>query len=314
MSSNISEFIDDRSFDDKDEGYDYYISGDDESDNDDDYITNRRRALEEARISKEKRDAKRDNAYKARINCQLKDCGKVLEGKLCWLKKKPTVAPQVPAAAVPTPALVLSEIPSVLVETTPICEEIPEKPHVVEKFADIMEEQTKEWQTIKRKIVKTKPIDDQRYTPSTPRNAEQQSYNNNKPYRPDVQQQRTDNNRYPQQSKPYNNPGMCKHIVNGDVCPFGDNCRFSHVISSAPVPIMKSRKIWMCKHLNNCSHGNNCIYAHNVDEVRAAVSKCTNCNRVKRIGEVEYKNTVYERKCMRLHLNESIENFIKRTT
>lgn len=300
---NTNEFIDDRSFNDCVDEYDYYTNYDDDDSNDDDYIMSRQRAMEEARILKEKREEKRNNAYKARISMQLKDCGKVLEGKLCWLKKKPTT---VTAIVSPPPPPIVSPPPQIQVaaniDDNIVVPAVITPP--VKKFSDIIQEQTQqeEWETIRRKNAKV--IN------------EEQSYNKPGMYH------RSENHRYTQSSSTqYNNsnPGMCKHVLNGVVCPFGDKCRFSHVVTTTngsvpPNVITKSRKIWMCKHVNNCLHGKNCIYAHSIDEVRTAVSKCSNCNRVKRISDVEYKNTVTERKCMRLHHNESIENFIKRTS
>lgn len=292
---NTNEFIDDYSVNDYDDEYDYYLSGEDDDSNDEDFIKSRQRAIEEARIMREKREQKRINAYKARINLQLKDCGKVLEGKLCWLKKKPTVVVAPPPAPVVVPEPL--SMPVIIPEDTTVV-----IPPPVESFADIIQEQTKqeEWEMVRRKNLKT--------------HIDQQSYD--KPPGPPQ-------HRYSTQSSTQNNnnsnPGICKHILNGVVCPFGERCRFSHVITNGnshhpPPTVVKSRKIWMCKHVNNCMHGKNCIYAHSIDEVRSAVSKCSNCNRVKRISDVEYRNTVSERKCMRLHPNESIENFIKRTS
>lgn len=282
MSSKIcEEFVDDYFVENNDDEY-YYNSVDDDSDDDEDSYMNRQRAKEEERLKRERREAKRNNMYKAKINCQLKECGKVLEGKLCWLKKKNVVEEPKPAEVV----VVVENIEKPVVDTilnnveTPVSE--------VCKFSDIMEQQETrkdDWKIIKRKHEQTKPLD-----------TEQRRYARPRYDRPEPKQQ---------------NNGVCKYILNGDVCPFGESCRFSHVSNN-----FKSRKIWMCRRLNHCTYGADCIYAHSVDEVKAVVRKCTikDCDRVQKIADNEYRNTVAEHKCMRLHFNESIENFIKRTS
>lgn len=311
MSSKLSEFIDECYIDNTvDDVYDYPISGDEES-LDEDFYMNRQRILEEQRIKKEKREAKRNLAYTAKINSQLRECGEVLQGKLCWLKKKP----EIPAAAAIQPDT-QPDIPTVLASpadsATSVIEEADEV-KAVEKFSDIMNEQQNrkdknDWHTVnnKRRYEQTKQTymdEPRRYT------------------RQRLEPNSDQNIRYSQKHA----TGVCKHIMNGDICPFGESCRFSHNIQPAQSMVqtsnnnsttMRTRKIWMCKHMRNCMHGTSCSFAHSIDEVRDNVRKCTikDCNRVVRHSETEYRNTVADHKCMRLHVKESIENFIKRTS
>lgn len=81
---------------------------------------------------------------------------------------------------------------------------------------------------------------------------------------------------------------------------------------------VKSKKIWMCKNIKkfgNCRNSTTCPYAHSEKDVEIAVSKCTFnvCKLIKCNGKL-YENIGGERKCFKLHKNESIANFISRTS
>lgn len=76
----------------------------------------------------------------------------------------------------------------------------------------------------------------------------------------------------------------------------------------------KTKKIWMCRNVKSCRFGDRCMFAHSVGEIEAAVTKCNYhvCTRVRKLNG-RYTNTLNERKCLRLHRNEDIDNFIERT-
>lgn len=107
---------------------------------------------------------------------------------------------------------------------------------------------------------------------------------------------------------------MCKYTM--ETCPWKNRCHFRHETPRHVEPL-KSKKIWMCRYVNtNCRKGNDCLYAHSFDEVRRNVKRCGNnpCSRVKRMPNYEYCNVVASLKCNRIHHNETIENFIRRTS
>jgi hypothetical protein len=108
---------------------------------------------------------------------------------------------------------------------------------------------------------------------------------------------------------------VCKFVKNGQYCPFGDRCKFSHTNKDRMVTSEgKTKKIWLCKIFKEkgyCRFGSTCAYAHSIQEVANAVTKCNpRCTRVK--FDKIYIN-VGDRKCMRLHPAEHIQNFIDRT-
>lgn len=112
---------------------------------------------------------------------------------------------------------------------------------------------------------------------------------------------------------------VCKFIKNNQHCPFGDRCKFSHKTNLINKDRMvtsegKTKKIWLCKTFKekgHCRFGSTCAYAHSIQEVANAVTKCTSrCTRVK--FDKVYIN-IGDRKCMRLHPSEHIQNFIDRT-
>lgn len=114
---------------------------------------------------------------------------------------------------------------------------------------------------------------------------------------------------------------LCKYYKAKIVCPMGDRCVFAHVdqasSSSSSSSSLVSKKHIMCRNMSvGCTFGETCVFAHDVEEVRANVKPCTigNCNRVQQIGRNEYRNRSNDRTCMRIHANESVENFISRTT
>lgn len=121
--------------------------------------------------------------------------------------------------------------------------------------------------------------------------------------------------------QPQVNNIVCKFIKNKQQCPFGVKCKFSHKDNNVPAKDRmvtfegKTKKIWLCKIFKEkgfCRFGSECAYAHSLQDVADAVTKCTSrCNRVK------YDNNAYinvgDRKCMRLHPSEHIQNFIDRT-
>lgn len=124
---------------------------------------------------------------------------------------------------------------------------------------------------------------------------------------------------YYQEPKVVVKHGICKHYASGKECPFGNECRYSHVRAANTLTTAagNSRKIWMCRHAAKGCRSTDCGYAHSVADVRATVKPCTLnfCNRVKRVNG-KHVNSLVEggRPCMRLHAGESVENFIQRTS
>jgi hypothetical protein len=136
---------------------------------------------------------------------------------------------------------------------------------------------------------------------------------------------------------------LCRFVERGQVCT-NKVCRFFHPDEpqqlkkqdsedrsrSPPVhrerpreaarePARQSKKIWFCKNMiqmGHCEFDTNCIYSHTFEEVAAVVGKCrfgTRCNLV----ECTTKNSkkIYtnkERKCINLHPDETIQDFVVR--
>lgn len=108
---------------------------------------------------------------------------------------------------------------------------------------------------------------------------------------------------------------ICKYTM--ETCPWKNRCYYRHEIQKQNGLHLRSKKIWLCRYVNNgCRKGNECLYAHSLDEVKENVKRCGNtpCSRVKRMINSEYYNVVTSLKCNRIHKNESIENFVKRTS
>lgn len=128
---------------------------------------------------------------------------------------------------------------------------------------------------------------------------------------------------------------VCKYILQGEVCPFGDECRFTHTLKK---PLCKfgpdcknkkctafhprkssdkTKKIWFCKNVitrGECRFGDKCVFAHTVEEVQKHVEPCkfgNNCRAVKRVNG-KYTN-FGPRKCVRLHPKEQVKDFVART-
>lgn len=107
---------------------------------------------------------------------------------------------------------------------------------------------------------------------------------------------------------------LCKYVISGTQCPFGQRCKFSHH-TQQHTQQRKLQKFRMCRNIENCRWQNDCIYAHSEAELRENVLTChagVNCRKI-RIQNDEYVNTVFDRKCMYIHPNEKIRNFIRRT-
>jgi hypothetical protein len=112
---------------------------------------------------------------------------------------------------------------------------------------------------------------------------------------------------------------ICKSVIYGTPCSYGEKCIFSHVqtentqnpeckfgdncknktckfghTSSAQSEIKPFKKMWLCRNMfkisaekiekiNTCRFGENCIYAHSKDEISKAISNCKfgeKCNSV----------------------------------
>lgn len=111
---------------------------------------------------------------------------------------------------------------------------------------------------------------------------------------------------FPKEPEP--EPVMCHYAKAGKYCKFENRCKFVH-----PQQPQKTKKIWLCRNVDNCRFGNRCLFAHTVEEVANAVTPCTyqQCRRIKVVNNT-YMNTTADSKCLKLHKNESIENFINR--
>ena len=145
---------------------------------------------------------------------------------------------------------------------------------------------------------------------------------------------------------------LCMYINNGQECPFGDKCKFSHkpkrarcnkgascvnkkctffhpqnervpsspnrhTITTGGSEMIKFKKAWFCKALlqnGYCRFGDNCRNAHTEAEVAANVTKCRFGNYCNMVT-FQPNGTVCnkgDRPCGRLHPSESVSEFIKR--
>lgn len=114
------------------------------------------------------------------------------------------------------------------------------------------------------------------------------------------------------------NTRVCKFVLAGKQCHFGDKCKFSHVKrQDEGIRELRMQKFKMCRNATGCRFGVNCVYSHSEAELAEAITTCyakLSCRRIKREKDNQYSNTVVERKCMHLHPGETIQNYIKRTS
>lgn len=109
---------------------------------------------------------------------------------------------------------------------------------------------------------------------------------------------------------------VCKYILSETQCPFGSRCKFSHHIQHRDIRQRKLQKFRICRNIENCRFQNDCIYAHSEKELGENVLTChagVNCRKIRKHND-EYLNTTADYKCMYIHPNERIRNFIKRTS
>ncbi len=144
---------------------------------------------------------------------------------------------------------------------------------------------------------------------------------------------------------------LCKYINEGEACPFGDGCKFTHVpkrpycnkgamcmnrqctffhpanetkhqrvrsnASDKEREPQRSRKIWFCRNIiqrGTCHAGTRCLYAHSKMEVADNVSMCKFGDGCRLVTQTRdgFVNNNPERKCVRKHKSETIEEFISR--
>lgn len=131
---------------------------------------------------------------------------------------------------------------------------------------------------------------------------------------------------------------VCGYFSRGKPCPFGDRCKFAHrrvttttrgrdgasdESSDSRRVVAATKKMWLCRNFvrfNSCRLGAACAYAHSVDELRANVARCRFDSRCLLV-EYDETNGVYvnvvdgndNRRCARLHGDESIYEFVRRT-
>jgi hypothetical protein len=137
----------------------------------------------------------------------------------------------------------------------------------------------------------------------------------------------------------------CNYATYGKRCPYGDSCRYSHEraprrrentatnnnfapphrmdnVGGAPTPppAERTKKIWFCRrHLaGRCANANECVFAHSADELSLHVERCRfggNCKAVVTTDDQQrwYENVDEQRKCVRLHPRETIDNYLERT-
>jgi len=228
----------------------------------------------DAKIARETiRREKKNLEYDKRIKLQLSNSGPAFEGKLNWCTNGPA-----------QPAQPLKEDPEYpSINTTP--SNSPSK-CLPNRFENL--------RSMNIKVVKTPGVSDIHLVAPRPPSTEDTQYIPPSTNRP----------------KP-----ICKFVLANTNCPFGTSCKFSHVLAYRENKVdKKPMKFRMCKNLPNCKFGSACVYAHNFTEFKNAISACSVGIRCKRVRLIEkmYIN-VGERKCLRLHPHEHIQNFVQRT-
>lgn len=136
-------------------------------------------------------------------------------------------------------------------------------------------------------------------------------------------------------------PPLCNTMKNGNVCMRGPTCRYRHLtfcktpdckgcdlFHPKPEDLEKLRamKTRFCRNklLNKpCEAGDECRFAHRLDQVQAVVEHCkpdkqcklvhTVKKTVNGITKIAFKNT-QDKICWKLHSNETISNFVARTS
>lgn len=115
-------------------------------------------------------------------------------------------------------------------------------------------------------------------------------------------------------TQPPESNNICKYYLSRNQCPFGTKCKFSHTMPHNTSQ-RKLQKFRMCRNVENCKFRNDCVYAHSEEELRQHVLTChagIKCRKINRKGD-EYTNVSVDNKCMYIHPNEKIYNFVKRT-
>ena len=107
----------------------------------------------------------------------------------------------------------------------------------------------------------------------------------------------------------------CRYITSGQMCPFGEKCRFSHNVQ--PRACNTIRVATMCKHIvakEPCPFGNMCRFSH---EMRPQIppSTTTASGHTKKIWMckkfVETKNCRYGSACTFAHTPEEVEKAVR---